>query len=276
MGTLSSEMAAYYWYAIENRASFLVAGGVASGKTTLLNCLSMFIKPGLKVVSVEDTAELNLPHENWIPSVARTGFGHNEKESGSVTLFDLLKAAVRQRPDYLIVGEIRGEEAYTLFQAIATGHLGMGTIHGESAVSVVHRLESEPMKIPRPLLTMINAIPVQLRTEVNGKPVRRTRSITEIVGLDPKTKELLTNEVYSWDARNDSFVYSGNSQLLKEKMKHNGLTEKEIQDELYQRKTVLDWMINSGIRKYGDVAAVIRDYYSDPSRIFRKARLRSP
>jgi flagellar protein FlaI len=274
MGTLSSEIAAYYWYAIENRASFLVAGGVASGKTTLLNCLSMFIKPGLKVVSVEDTAELNLPHENWIPSVARTSFGHNEKESGSVTLFDLLKAAVRQRPDYLIVGEIRGEEAYTLFQAMATGHLGMGTIHGESAVSVVHRLESEPMKIPRPLLTMINAIPVQLRTEVNGKPVRRTRSITEIVGLDPKTKELLTNDVYSWDARNDSFVYSGYSQLLKEKMKRNGLTEKEIQDELYKRKTVLDWMINSGIRKYGDVAAVIRDYYSDPSRIFRKARLR--
>ena len=272
-GTLSSEMAAYFWYAIENRASFLVAGGVASGKTTILNCFSMFIKPGLKLVSVEDTAELNLPHENWIPSVARTGFGHNENENGDITLFDLLKAAVRQRPDYLIIGEVRGEEAYTLFQAMATGHLGMGTIHGESTSSVIHRLESEPMNIPRPLLTMINAIPVQLRTEVDGKPVRRTRSVTEIIGLDPKTRELLTHEVYRWDARNDSFVYSGHSHLLEERMKRKGLNAKEVQDELHQRKTVLEWMVKQGIRKYTDVVSVIRDYYANPSRVFRKARL---
>ena len=272
-GTLSSEMAAYFWYAIENRASFLVAGGVASGKTTILNCFSMFIKPGLKLVSVEDTAELNLPHENWIPSVARTGFGHNENENGDITLFDLLKAAVRQRPDYLIIGEVRGEEAYTLFQAMATGHLGMGTIHGESASSVIHRLESEPMNIPRPLLTMIDAIPVQLRTEVDGKPVRRTHAITEIVGLDPKTRELLTHDVYRWDARSDSFVYSGHSHLLEEKMKRKGLNKKELQNELYQRKTVLDWMVKKGIRKYTDVVSVIREYYSDPTRVFRKARL---
>jgi len=273
LGTLSSEMAAYFWFAIENRASFLVAGGVASGKTTILNCFSMFIKPGLKLVSVEDTAELNLPHENWIPAVARTGFGHDEKGTGSITLFDLLRAAVRQRPDYLIVGEVRGEEAYTLFQAMATGHLGMGTIHGESASSVIHRLESEPMNIPRPLLTMINAIPVQLRTEVDGKPVRRTRSVTEIIGLDPKTRELLTHEVYRWDARNDCFVYSGHSYLLEERMKRKGLNEKEVQDELHQRKTVLDWMVKQGIRKYTDVVSVIREYYDNPSRIFRKARL---
>ena len=273
LGTISSEMAAYFWFAIENRASFLVAGGVASGKTTILNCFSMFIKPGLKLVSVEDTAELNLPHENWIPSVSRTGVGHNEEGAGSVTLFDLLKAAVRQRPDYLIVGEVRGAEAYTLFQAMATGHLGMGTIHGESASSVIHRLESEPMNIPRPLLTMINAIPVQLRTEVNGKPVRRTRTITEIIGLDPKTKELLTHEVYRWDARFDRFVYSGHSYLLEEKMKRKGLNEKELQDDLYRRKTVLDWMVKQGIRKYTDVVSIIREYYADPARIFRKARL---
>ncbi|MFA5364816.1 MAG: type II/IV secretion system ATPase subunit [Candidatus Bathyarchaeia archaeon] len=275
LGTLSSEMAAYFWYAIENRASFLVAGGVASGKTTILNCFSMFIKPGLKLVSVEDTAELNLPHENWIPSVARVGFGHSEKEAGNVTLFDLLKAAVRQRPDYLIVGEIRGEEAYTLFQAMATGHLGMGTIHGESASSVIHRLESEPMNIPRALLTMINAIPVQLRTEVDGKPVRKTHTITEIVGLDPKTKELITHDVYTWDARNDVFVYSGHSYLIAEKMKRNGLTEKEVQDELYQRRTILDWMVKTGIRKYTDVVSVIREYYVDPIRVFRRARFGS-
>jgi len=273
LGTISSEMAAFFWYAIENRASILVAGGVASGKTTTLNCFSMFIKPGLKLVSVEDTAELNLPHENWIPSVARIGFGDTRKGDGTITLYDLLRAAVRQRPDYLIVGEVRGEEAYTLFQAMATGHLGMGTIHGESTSSVIHRLESEPMNIPRPLLTMIDAITVQLRTEVNGKPTRRTRTVTEIVGLDPKTRELLTNEVYRWDARHDTFEYSGHSHILEEKMKRKGLDENEVLEELNKRKTVLDWMVKKGIRKYTDVASVIRDYYADPTRIFRKARL---
>jgi flagellar protein FlaI len=273
LGTISSEMAAYFWYAIENRASVLVAGGVASGKTTILNCFSMFIKPGLKLVSVEDTAELNLPHENWIPSVARTGFGDAGNRAGAITLFDLLKAAVRQRPDYLIVGEVRGEEAYTLFQAMATGHLGMGTIHGESASSVIHRLGSEPMNIPKPLLTMIDAIAVQLRTEVNGKPTRRTRAVTEIVGLDPKTRELLTNEVYRWDARHDTFEYSGHSHILEEKMKRKGLNEEEVREELNKRKTVLDWMVKQGIRKYTDVVSVIRDYYADPTRVFRKARL---
>ena len=273
LGTLSPEMAAYFWYAIENRASILVAGGVASGKTTILNCFSMFIKPGLKLVSVEDTAELNLPHENWIPSVARTGFGDAGDKAGAITLFDLLKAAVRQRPDYLLVGEVRGEEAYTLFQAMATGHLGMGTIHGESASSVIHRLGSEPMNIPKPLLTMIDAIAVQLRTEVDGKPTRRTRAVTEIVGLDPKTKELITNEVYRWDARSDTFEFSGHSHILEEKMQRKGLNENEVRKELQKRRTVLDWMVKKGIRKYPDVVSVIRDYYADPNRVFRKARL---
>jgi flagellar protein FlaI len=265
-------MAAFFWYAIENRASVLVAGGVAAGKTTVLNCFSMFIKSGLKIVSVEDTAELNLPHENWIPSVARIGFGHSNRD-GAITLYDLLKAAVRQRPDYLIVGEVRGEEAYTLFQAMATGHLGMGTIHGESASSVIHRLESEPMNIPKPLLTMIDAITVQLRTEIDGKPARRTYAVTEIVGLDPKTRELLTNEVYRWNPKNDIYEYSGYSHILEEKMKRNGLTREEIWEELNRRKMVLDWMVKEGIRQYTDVVSVIRDYYADPIRVFRKARV---
>ena len=272
LGTVSSEMAAYFWYVIENRSSVLVAGGVAAGKTTALNCFSMFIKSGLKIVSVEDTAELNLPHENWIPSVARTGFVDSNR-SGAITMFDLLRAAVRQRPDYLIVGEVRGEEAYTLFQAMATGHLGMATIHGESASSVIHRLESEPMNIPKPLLTMIDAITVQLRTEINGRPARRIRAVTEIVGLDPNTKELLTNEVYHWNSRNDTYEYSGYSHILEEKMKRKGLTKEEVWEEINRRKTVLDWMVKAGIRQYTDVVSVIRDYYADPIRVFRKARV---
>ncbi len=271
--TLSPEIAAYFWYAIENRASVLVAGGVASGKTTILNCLSMFIKPEMKIVSVEDTPELNLPHENWIPSVVRTSFGQEEKGAGAITLFDLLKAAVRQRPDFIIVGEVRGAEAYTLFQAMATGHLGMSTIHAESVDSVVHRLESEPMNIPRPLLAMIDAVTIQVRTEIDGKPARRTAAVTEVTSLDPRTKELLTNDVFNWNPRNDTFRFTGRSYIMERAIQKTGLGEDEIHKELKRRKTVLEWMARKDIRRYTEVANVIREYYANPDRIFRKARM---
>jgi len=269
--TFSPDMAAYLWYAIENRASVLVVGGVAAGKTTTLNCLSMFIKPEFKVVSVEDTQELNLPHENWIPSVSRGGSG--KRQAGDITLYDLLKAAVRQRPDYIIVGEVRGEEAYTLFQAMSTGHLGMCTIHGESVDSAIHRLEAEPMNIPRSLLHMLDIILVQGRTEIAGKPARRALSVTEMVGSDPKTKELLTNDVYRWNAGIDSFSYLGRSYVLERIMRKLSITGQEVQSELQRRKIVLEWMVKNKIRKYTDVAGVIREYYADPMRVYHKARV---
>jgi flagellar protein FlaI len=271
--TLSSSMAAYLWYLIENRASVMVAGGVAAGKTTILNCLSMFIKPEMKIVSVEDTQELNLPHENWIPSVVRLGFGHEDKKSGSITLFDLLKAAVRQRPDYIIVGEIRGEEAYTLFQAMATGHLGMSTIHAESTEAVINRLESEPMNIPKPLIAMMDVIMVMTRTEIDGNPARRASTTTEIVGLDPKTKDLLTDEAFCWQPRGDKFTFSGHSHIVEENMKRLGIDEEEVKRELHRRMTVLEWMVNNGIRRHTEVANVIREYYANPNRVFQKARV---
>jgi flagellar protein FlaI len=271
--TMSTDMAAYFWYAIENRASFLVAGGVAAGKTTVLNCLSMFIRPTLKIVSVEDTPELNLPHENWIPSVVRTGFGHNSNTAGAITLYDLLKAAVRQRPDYIIVGEVRGKEVYTLFQAMATGHLGLSTIHGESVNSVLQRLESEPMNIPKSLLSMIDAITIQLRTEIGGKPARRTVAITEITDYDSKKNELSTNEVYRWEPKGDTFHLVGNSQILDKCKESKGLNEEAIPKELHRRKTVLEWIVQNKIRKHTDVTAIIREYYADPARMYRKARM---
>ncbi len=271
--TISSEMAAYLWYLIENRASVMVAGGVASGKTTILNCLSMFIKPEMKIVSVEDTQEINLPHENWIPSVVRSGFKGDERHSGTITLFDLLRAAVRQRPDYIIVGEVRGEEAYTLFQAMATGHLGMCTIHAESADAVINRLESEPMNIPKPLIAMTNVILVMERTEINGKPARRVKVATEIKELDTKTKEIVTEEVFRWNPKFDRFSFSGRSSLLEKHMLRMGLEDGDIQRELQYRKTVLEWMVQQGIRSHGDVAKVIREYYANPARVFQKARV---
>jgi len=271
--TLSSEMAAYLWYLIENRASVIVAGGVAAGKTTMLNCLSMFIKPEMKIVSVEDTHELNLPHENWIPSVVRLGFGHEDKKGGSITLFDLLKAAVRQRPDYIIVGEVRGEEAYTLFQAMATGHLGMSTLHAESVEAVINRLESEPMNIPKPLIAMIDVVMVIARIEKEGKPARRATTTTEVLELDQKTKSIPTEEVFSWSPREDKFVFSGYSSLLERQMKKLGVTKGKVKRELNSRKIVLEWMVHNGIRRHTDVANVIREYYANPKRVYQKARV---
>jgi len=271
--TISSEMAAYLWYVVENRASVLVAGGVASGKTTMLNCLSMFIKPEMKVVSVEDTQELNLPHENWIPSVVRLGFGHEDKKSGTITLFDLLKAAVRQRPDYIIVGEVRGEEAYTLFQAMATGHLGMCTMHAESVEAAINRLESEPMNIPKPLIAMTNVIMVMARTEIDGKPARRVNATTEILGLDSNSGHITTDEIFHWNPKFDRFSRSSNSVLLERQMKKLEIGDEEVKHELNRRQTVLDWMTNKGIRRYTEVANVIREYYANPDRAFQKARV---
>jgi flagellar protein FlaI len=270
--TISSEMAAYLWYVVENRASVLVAGGVASGKTTMLNCLSMFIKPEMKVVSVEDTQELNLPHENWIPSVVRLGFGHEDK-GGTITLFDLLKAAVRQRPDYIIVGEVRGEETYTLFQAMATGHLGMCTMHAESVEAVINRLESEPMNIPRPLIAMTNVIMVMARTEIEGKPARRVNTTTEVLGFDQESRNIKTEEAFHWNPKFDRFSCSNHSILLEKQMKKLEIDDEEVHRELGRRQTVLDWMTSKCIRRCTEVATVIREYYANPDRVFQRARV---
>lgn len=269
--TFSKEMAAYFWYAVENRVSILVAGGIAAGKTTLLNCLSMFIKPDLKVVSIEDTRELNLPHENWIPAATRTNFGVSTGIA-EITLFDLLKASLRQRPDYIIVGEIRGAEAYTLFQAVSTGHLGMSTIHAESVESAVYRLESAPMNIPRTLIAGIDLFLVMKRVEHQGSPARRTVATSEIVGLDPRSGEILTNEIFKWNSSKDTFDYTGRSYILEKIAEKKGIEVEEASKELQRRIEVIDWMTKHDIRNYKDVSNTIRSYYKNPKSFLKEVK----
>ncbi len=268
--SLSAEMAAFFWYAVENRVSILVAGGIAAGKTTLLNCLSMFIKPDLKVVSIEDTPELNLPHENWIPATTRTHFGL-ATENADVSLFDLLKASLRQRPDYIIVGEIRGAEAYTLFQAVSTGHLGMSTVHAESVESAVYRLESAPMNIPRTLIAGIDIILIQKRVELNGKPWRKTIATAEIVGLDPRSGEILTNDVYRWNPAQDTFDYTGRSYILEKIAEKTGITPEQATEEIQNRTKILEWMVRKNLRDYKDVSNIIRSYLENPGPLLAEA-----
>jgi flagellar protein FlaI len=268
--TVNAEVAAYFWYAVENRVSIMVSGGIAAGKTTMLNCLSMFIKPDMKIVSIEDTPELNLPHENWIPAATRAHIGLGT-EATDIGLFELLKASLRQRPDYIIVGEVRGAEAYTLFQAMSTGHLGMCTLHAESVESAVYRLESEPMNVPRTLISGIDMITIQKRVEQTDRPTRKTVTASEIVGLDPRSKEILTNEVFKWNPTKDTFEYTGRSYLVERIAEKKGITTDAANEEIQRRVRVLEWMRAQNVRKYLDVSDVIRRYYENPERVYKEA-----
>ncbi len=272
LNTLSIDMAAWFWLAIEKKANLLIGGGTASGKTTTLNALSAFIPPDDKVITIEDTPELNLPLQNWIPSVARTGFG-SANRSAEITLFDLLKAAMRQRPDYIIVGEVRGEEAFTLFQAMATGHGGLSSIHCDSVHAALNRLESEPMNIPRSLISTLNSACMQSRVRMNEKNVRRISHIAEIAGLDPVSKNFVTNDVYRWDPAKDKFTFSGKSIVQDVLMERLGMAEEDFKIELERRKTLLEWMVKEGIRRYDTVGDAIREYYAEPDRTYQRVHM---
>jgi len=244
-------------------------GGVFLHNTTTLNALSMFIEPGEKIVSVEDTPELNLPHENWIQSVTR-GVG----TAGEITMFDLLKASLRQRPDVLIVGEVRGEEAFTLLQSIATGHGGLGTIHADSVEAVINRLTTEPMNIPRSLVgTTLDCIVMQLKLRMADKSVRRVVAVTEVVGHDPRTDEIILNDAFKWDPVLDKFAYTGRSKLFDKITQKFGTRPEEIRREIDGRKTFLDWLAAKNIRSHSEVSEQVKEFYAGPYAVINKAKV---
>jgi len=181
---------------------------------------------------------------------------------------------MRQRPDYIIVCEVRGDEAFTLFQAMATGHGGLSSLHADSVLAAIRRLESAPLNIPRTLLPTLNLIGIQQRMKVGGRPVRRLIHLAEVLGIDASSGELDLNDVYRWDPRTDSFTFSGRSHIIERLAERSGVALNVVQEELQHRKTVLDYMVKTQTRRYTDVGAMIRDYYADPHRVYEKARLR--
>ena len=188
IGTFTEELAAYLWICLENRASIMILGGTAAGKTTALNALACLIKPGSKIITIEETAELNLSHENWVSLISRQSYGLGGSNVGEVPLFDLVKASMRHRPDMLIVGEVRGQEAYVLFQALATGHGGMCTMHAENVDTAVKRLTQKPMEISPAYIPLMNVIISVQRVHLvkNGvkKAYRRILATSEIVSFE--------------------------------------------------------------------------------------------
>jgi len=267
--TMTSLMVAYLWIAFQQGVSMLFVGGTASGKTTTLNAMALFIPWQMKIVSIESTREVNIPHPNWIPGLTRQGFG-GESSEGEIGEFELLKAALRERPEYIIVGEIRGVEAYVLFQAMATGHCAYSTVHADSVASLVHRLENKPINIPRVLLPALEAVSIQMQTRINGKRVRRTKQIVEIVGIDPHSMEVITNEVFRYDPSTDDYSFSGKSFILEKIMVKINFTQAEMRDELRTRKRILDWMVINDIRRSDQVSQIITEYYVRPQAVLAR------
>jgi len=265
--TMSIEMMAYLWIAIENGQSMLVCGGTASGKTTTLNAILLFIPPQMKIVSIEDTRELNLPHENWIPSLTRSGFGAKNpitgKAPGEVDMFDLLTAALRQRPQYIMVGEVRGAEAYTVFQAMATGKTAYSTFHADDVQAMIHRMESDPINLPRALITALNMVLLQAQVKVGTKMTRRVKGLHEIVGLDPMTHEIITNSAYTWNPADDTFNYSGHSYVYDHVMEGKNWSKREMDQEVQRRTKVLTFLRRKGVT-HREVAKIVASYYDSP------------
>ena len=274
--TMSTEMMAYLWIGIEHGQSMLVCGGTASGKTTTLNAVLLFIPPQMKIVSIEDTRELNLPHENWIPALTREGFGGKShitgRAAGEIDMFDLLTAAMRQRPQYLMVGEVRGKEAYVVFQAMATGKTCYSTFHAEDVQAMVHRMENDPINLPRALITALNIVMLQAQVKVGTKMTRRVKSLTEIVGIDPETNELITNSVYTWNPADDTFNFSGHSYVYEKVRMARNWSPREMEREIKRRVDILEYMKKVAVDNHRKVATIISAYYKDPEKVMKEVR----
>jgi type IV secretory pathway ATPase VirB11/archaellum biosynthesis ATPase len=272
--SLSLDMAAYFWMAIENGASVLFCGGTASGKTTALNALSLFIPPAHKIITIEDTREISLPHKNWIAGTTRQGFSSSEdtKTGKDIDMFDLIRAALRQRPKVVMVGEVRGKEAYSLFQAMATGHTSYATVHASTIHTLIQRLENPPISLPRALLTSLDIIVFQNAIDLGKKTVRRMTSVTEVIKLDPDTNQLIFMEPFTWVSKTDDrFERAGGSKILNTIKLQNNWEEEQLEEELAKRKTVLKWMIQKKMRDYRDVGGIVAEYERHPEKIVKKA-----
>ena len=267
MNTLSPEMLAYFWILLENKANILVSGSTASGKTTLLNALAFFIPPESRVVSLEDTREINLPRENWLPAVARTSIGVGK--TGQIDLFEILKASFRQNPDYLIVGEVRGKEAFVLFQGMASGHSSLSTIHSDSVDTLIRRLETPPINLSPTLINSLDCVAIAIHAVVKGQETRKVREIVEIVNVD-KDGTALVNTPFRWDPARDLFYFKRQSKALEKISSRTGIAIDKLQRDLITRARLLYELYRRKIFSFDEVGRIINDFYKNPAEILNK------
>ncbi|PSQ36346.1 secretion system protein [Halobacteriales archaeon SW_10_66_29] len=263
--TFNLDEMAFLWLCIENEKSLIFAGGTASGKTTSLNAVSLFIPSNAKIVSIEDTREVELPQRNWVASVTRPSFG--EDDTGDVDEFDLLEAALRQRPDYIVMGEVRGEEGRDLFQVMSTGHVTYSTFHADSVGEVIKRFTTEPINVSKTLFTALDLVSIQTQTRVDGRKVRRNKNLTEINEYSPENDEINVRDVYEWRAETDDYIQMGSSSTLEEIKFDRGWKQERLDEELFKRKIVLAYLIKNGLNTYTEVAASVQAFINDPDTI---------
>jgi flagellar protein FlaI len=268
---VDSLLGAYLWTIIEHGKTAMVAGGTGAGKTSLLNAISLFIRPGKKIVTIEDTPELNLPHVNWVQLTSRETFIVGQSVGTSVRLYDLVKLSLRYRPDYIIVGEVRGEEAFVLFQSMATGHGGLSTIHAETLDYAIKRLTSPPMNIPPAYMKLMNVfLHIQrVLTRVEKGVVSVRRRVTVVQEVEDADKYI---RIAQWDPRTDSFIVDLSKSIhLKDIAERRGLDFEDILSEIEKKTTILNWMRMRGITDAWDVSGIIFEYYHDPESVYKRA-----
>jgi len=271
--TISLDAAAFLWLAIEYECSILVAGGTASGKTSMLNALMPFMPANQRILSMEDTRELNLPeYLHWVPMSIRAP---NPQGEGEVSMLDLIVNALRMRPDRIIVGEVRRKrEAEVLFEAMHTGHSVYGTFHAEQAYEVVDRITSPPMEIPGQVMKSLHLIVVQYRNRRTGQ--RRTFEITELTKEGEGNKPGL-NTLFKWQPKSDMVEPLYPSVRIKDALElFGGLTEKETQEDLAGKKDILKWMLEKNIRNVNDVGKIVAQYYVDRNVVLDAVRGNKP
>ena len=263
--TCDLEMLVYLWLVIENGYNMLFAGGTASGKTSMLNATSLFMPSTAKIVSIEDTRELLLYHNNWVSGIARESFSSDA--TGEVSMYDLLRASLRQRPDFIIVGEVRGSEALTLFQAMSTGHATSSTMHAGDVQTVINRLTHEPINVPHIMLQSLDVLCIQEQVYIKEKRVRRTRSLVEVLNVDPETGDLGINELFNWEPSEDCFLKVGDSHLMQEIMHVKGWDASQLRSEIENRRKILTYMYEKNMRSYIQVSLVVQTYQSYPKMV---------
>lgn len=267
LGTASPEILAYFWLLTQYKANIMIAGGTSSGKTTLLNAIAFFIPPEARVISIEDTRELNLPRENWLPAVARTSIGVGKV--GEVDLFDLLKNSFRQNPDYVIVGEVRGKEAFVLFQGMASGHASMSTIHADSLDTVVRRLETPPISLSPTLMNSLDCVVIMTHAIVGNKATRRLKEIVEVVNVD-KDGTAMVNTPFTWNPAQDVFYSKKSSRAFEKISARFGLSNDKIQEEFLKRSKLLYVLFQKKIFGFEDMRKIVTDYYRDPVAVLKQ------
>ena len=269
--TISLELAAFFWLCFDGlgvkSANAIISGGTSSGKTTTLNALSAFIPPKERIITIEDTLELQIPHEHVIRMETRPA---NVENKGELTMNDLVKNSLRQRPDRIIVGEVRGEEAITLFTALNTGHSGFGTLHSNSARETITRLTTKPMSVPKIMIQAIDFIIMQNRIYTpSGISYRRVSEVAEIVGIEEGVTQL--NRIFKWNPERDRIEnVSVSSSTLTQIANLSGKSLHEIYREIENRELVLKHMLNHNIHAVNDVNAVLELYYANPQKVLNE------